>query len=678
MLATRQSLSMSTTVALSFVALLPACGGGADAVVTAPDSDTAETRDALGVPFGTPIPSKAHIFDTLRKEHPRILATQEDFDRVQARFAAGHARTRAWVAELKAEADHDLQTSVIPEPPRPGHSLEASREIQRRVFVLSFMFRFTGNRDYRNRAWLELKNLASWSTWNPSHFLDVGEATAAAAIGYDWLYDTLDGTARDTLREAIVNKGLKPAQHENNQGGLCGGPSNWNFVCNGGVGLGALAVAVKEPEVASDVLVDALNNIKFGSALKLFNPDGAWYEGPTYWRYGVEYLVMLLATSQRALGSEFGISAAPGFDRAGVFRLHTKSPSQAVFNYGDASEATSPSSAMFWLARRFDNANFALSEVKLIEETKQPTSPLALLWYDDRADDGVFTSPRDSLFTAGGVVVFRQRWNDPGAAWVAFKGSTPNQEVGHAHSDVGAFAFEANGVHWATLLGADNYRAPGYFGDDRWRYYRTRAEGTNTLVLNPGPWPDQLDTANSPLERVERSADSAFAIVNMSQSYLFWGYAPQVRRGVKLFNNRSELLVQDEVEASVARPAHSFVHFRTRATAFRHGHLVVTRTLKTFAVAADRRSVVVTDAETGERLLVRVLSPANATLSVTEATSLPSSPAEPAEHYSRVAWQKVDVSVPPASSTRISVWLAPLRPGQPNPSVPGVTALREW
>jgi hypothetical protein len=30
---------------------------------------------------------------------------------------------------------------------------------------------------------------AAFSDWNPSHFLDVAEMTAALAIGYDWLYE---------------------------------------------------------------------------------------------------------------------------------------------------------------------------------------------------------------------------------------------------------------------------------------------------------------------------------------------------------------------------------------------------------------------------------------------------------------------------------------------------------
>jgi hypothetical protein len=47
------------------------------------------------------------------------------------------------------------------------------------------------------------------------------------------------------------------------------------------------------------------------------------------------------------------------------------------------------------------------------------------------------------------------------------------------------------GVRWFVDLGADNYNLPGYFGGQRWNYYRMRAESHNTLVLNPTDQPDQ-------------------------------------------------------------------------------------------------------------------------------------------------------------------------------------------
>ena len=62
-----------------------------------------------------------------------------------------------------------------------------------------------------NTSWtaavLEMKAVAAFPDWNPSHFLDVAEMTNALAIGYDWLYDDLTPTDRATIRAAIVEAG---------------------------------------------------------------------------------------------------------------------------------------------------------------------------------------------------------------------------------------------------------------------------------------------------------------------------------------------------------------------------------------------------------------------------------------------------------------------------------------
>lgn len=52
--------------------------------------------------------------------------------------------------------------------------------------------------------------VAAFPDWNPSHSLDVGEMTAALALGYDWLFEVLTPAARARIRAALVGLGLKP------------------------------------------------------------------------------------------------------------------------------------------------------------------------------------------------------------------------------------------------------------------------------------------------------------------------------------------------------------------------------------------------------------------------------------------------------------------------------------
>jgi len=92
--------------------------------------------------------------------------------------------------------------------------------------------------------------------------------THAFGIGYDWLFDALSAEERVTLRTAIIEKGLKPSFVDKLPNAARGYnwwltvTHNWNQVCNGGLTVGALAVADEEPELAERVIRRALDSIK--------------------------------------------------------------------------------------------------------------------------------------------------------------------------------------------------------------------------------------------------------------------------------------------------------------------------------------------------------------------------------------------------------------------------------
>ena len=120
------------------------------------------------------------------------------------------------------------------------------------------------------------------------------------------------------------------------------------------------------------------------------------------------------------------------------------------------------------------------------------TTPAALdlLWYEPAGTSPKAAGlPLDKYFRGAEVAVMRSDWENPQALFVGFKAG--DNKANHSHLDLGSFVFDAAGARWAMDLGADDYNLPGYFGKQRWDYYRLRAEGQNTLVINPGPGPDQ-------------------------------------------------------------------------------------------------------------------------------------------------------------------------------------------
>ncbi len=87
--------------------------------------------------------------------------------------------------------------------------LTQSRAALHRISTLAGLFLIDGDPRVLARAKAEMRAVAAFSDWNPSHFLDVAELTAAMALGYDWLYSDLTADERELFRAAIITKGLE-------------------------------------------------------------------------------------------------------------------------------------------------------------------------------------------------------------------------------------------------------------------------------------------------------------------------------------------------------------------------------------------------------------------------------------------------------------------------------------
>lgn len=492
-----------------------------------------------------PLPEK--ILKTLKKGHPRLLATDERFAELRERLKTD-TQLKAWHADLQRAAERILER---PPPmydiPDGLRLLSTSRRVLRHVYTLALLHRLDGEKRHVDRAWTELRAAADFKDWNPRHFLDTAEMTHAFAIGYDWLHGEWTESQRELIREAIVTKGLHPARAayrgKARHGWWVGAVHNWNQVCNGGVGMGALALGEVEAELAGEVLHEALRRLP--AAMTRFAPDGAWDEGPGYWRYATEYNVVILAALATALGNDFGLSAIDGFSEAGAFPIYVTGPLKRTFNFADGGASAIRAPHMFWLARRFDRPEYATYARRMASP-----HPLDVVWEDaGRADAAGL--PLDKYFRGAEVATFRSRWDDDKALFVALKGG--DNKANHSNLDLGTFVLDALGKRWALDLGADNYNLPGYWSSGksgtRWTYYRMRAEGHNTVLVNPGRGPDQDPSGAAKIVRFQSSPARAFGIVNLTAAYA--EHASRVERGV-LMAERRRVLIQDEIKCRQA------------------------------------------------------------------------------------------------------------------------------
>lgn len=595
------------------------------------------------------IPPPAEILSQLRREHPRLLASASDFDRLKQNIATD-PQLKAWDADLRREAERLLtQPASKYEIPDGLRLLSVSRRVLHRTQLLALRYRLDGDVRWLNRAWKEFEAAANFPDWNPRHFLDTAEMTHAFAIGYDWLFDALPPSHRAAMRNAMVEFGLKPALAIHRQKtGWTRARHNWNQVCNGGIGMGALALADEDPLLAGELLHDACVSIQLPMAE--FAPDGAWAEGPGYWDYATTYNAAFLAALESALGTDFGLSQIPGFADAGSFPIYLTGPLNRTFNYADGGDGAIRAPHLFWLARKFHHPGYAAYQRRLASP-----EPLDLLWYDPKLAPapGTAPGPLDKHFRGADIVTLRSAWNDPQALFAGFKAG--NNKANHSHLDLGSFVLDGLGKRWAIDLGAEDYNLPGYFGKSRWTYYRLRAEGQNTLVLNPGVEPDQDPSAAARIERFQSNPGSAYAIADLTPAYA--KHAQSVRRGLALLD-RQRFLVQDEVRAAAPVDAWWFMH-----------------TPAEIRLSADGRTAILQQG--GVILRADLLSPAQARFEIRPAAPLPRSP-NPERQNRNEGIRKLTIHPASAPELRISVLLTPQKADRVELQAPDLRSLSEW
>lgn len=476
---------------------------------------------------------------TLVPGHPRLIVDAAAMSKVQEQVAAD-ARLREWRNRLRQDAAAILEKPPVERRLVGPRLLAQSREALRRISLLAGLYRIDGDIRWRDRAILELRAVAAFEDWNPSHFLDVAEMAAAVAIGYDWLYAELYPEDRVQLRSALVTKALQPglAALDGRVWWASEGRNNWTQVCFGGLTLAALAVADEEPARAARVLA-ALRGEGLTRRLQLYAPDGGDEEGPSYWDYATTYTALMLSSLESALGTDFGLGQAEGLSNTGAFRVQAVGPSGRQFNYGDARERPGDAPQMFWLAGRYGRPEYAVHERAWLQRADATPSIFHLLWAPRVPAEDPAAPPVSAQFRGVEVAFLRGDWRDRSTSWVALKGG--RNAASHAHLDLGSFVLDSLGERWAVDLGPDDYDLPEYFGPRRWSYFRLRTESHNTLLVNGG---NQATSARAPIVAFSDDSYRAFAVVDLSEAY-----APALasaRRGVALVDGR-DVLVQDEI-----------------------------------------------------------------------------------------------------------------------------------
>jgi hypothetical protein len=503
--------------------------------------------------------SREDILQRVRQApaHPRLFWTREDEAAIKQKLGADRQLAATWDA-VRLTADYMLKEPTVVYRKDGRRLLGRSREALGRTMHLGFAFRLTGEKRYAERAMAEMRAMAAMPDWNPSHFLDTAEMTLAMAVGYDWLYDQLPADLRKTCREAMDAKGLDAYLKSARPLGWERGGNNWNQVCHAGMVAGALALLEDNPDRAAEVVSRALAGLP--RAMKVYDPDGTYPEGPGYWNYGTSFNVMLISMLESALKSDLGLSQSPGFLKTGDFMLNIIGPTRRSFNFSDCGTGTGFSPAMAWFAARAGRPDWLWFETELLErklaairrsggrEQGDRYLPLLLVW----AKAGLERKEPPTLNWLGQgqnpLAAFRTSWTDPNAMFLAIKAGTPS--ASHAHLDIGSFILDADGVRWSLDLGAQDYNALELRGvklwdtrpgSDRWSLFRYHNRGHSTLMVDDA---EQVIASKAPISNFSADPTNAFAVIDMSATY-----AGQLASALRRFEMEPDrrVIIQDQL-----------------------------------------------------------------------------------------------------------------------------------
>ena len=589
--------------------------------------------------------------------HPRLYATKDQFTDLQQRICTDPYLEK-WFTNIyqyygqQHASDTLIWVRSAAEQASSGKRFNDLFDGIGRIANTAFLYRITGESRFAECALKDMLWLAGQSSWD-YNFLEMAQISYALGIGYDWLYDYMTASQRKTVCDAIYYKAIEASYT------LPEDQIYWKTIDNnlnswvyGGLTIGALAIFESYPDRCATFLSEMVTNIQ--NSMRIYAPCGSYPEGPDYSVGGLSFTVFTLEACQSVLGTEFGLSKINGFRESGEY-LPAINGYTASFNYGDGGVYKHNTAALFWYADHFQKPELALWQRDIqTHDAYTHDAFFALLWYKPDMLEGYKTSQaqkdyllRDDVHYQS-VATFRSDADSPRQIYAAIK-SGYIRSSHHTDTDIGTFVMDAMGVRWFCDLGSEDYSilnnsSSGYWdwteGANRWKHYRKRTEGQNTLVINPGTGAGQDTTAKCQISDYRSLPDGGYAVVDMTDAYDIYG-ATSVKRGMMLFDGRSRVLLRDEITCKSASTLYWFAH-----------------TQASISISPDGKTATLTQG--GKTLLAQIASPSNATFTTMAATPLIPLNPSPNGQKSNTAYRKLTIQLKNVTSTQLSVIFTPI------------------
>ncbi len=522
------------------------------------------------------------LTENSEKEHPFILADGLDFDRVREEYKSGEFSdyTKKLTDYVLSNADTLCDMNAYPPMEyvldEEDSILPISREVISRMVILGYAWQITGEEKYAERAKAEIEKVCSYDDWCTSHFLATAEMALAVSVAYDWFNDYLDEDIRTLMEEKVWDYAIYSALNDNHW--FTWSKNNWNSICYSGIGIACMIFYKYDIDSAAEFLSMCYENMPI--AFENFTPDGVYVEGPGYSQSGMNSIVYFVATSKNFFGTDFGMSEIAGFKELGKFPVYITTPT-GVFNFGDNKARMCFTPALHWYADEYDWPLLSCYQMwdepgAFVADTSGNTeisgkgreNALSLLWYDRSytAENADFSDERLYLPLYSDIgqdmVLMRSAYLDENATFAGVKGGY--NFINHGDLDIGTFVFDSMGERWAEELGPGPYDAPNYFlntpAGGRWKNYSKRAEGQNTLVINPDmTLDDQYVLAEGKFTYFKETAEGGRCGLDMTDAYRMNG-ATKVVREFELEKEYTCLKITDTIKCLFKSDIYWFMH----------------------------------------------------------------------------------------------------------------------
>lgn len=431
---------------------------------------------------GTQKPESSALFDYSQMgQHPRLLLRMDDFARIQSAIASD-SRLATVHQHINDRAEHLLSQEPLSYQKVGKRLLNVSRAALERILFMSYMYRMTGEEMYLAKAESTLNEVSSFADWNQKeHYLDVAEMAFGVAIGLDWLYDELQQSTKDNAKRALKAYAFDTYMTEDGDV-FRRSMSNWNQVCTAGLISAAIACYEDDPSAMAEIIETLVQSNKT-HGMTMYNTDGNYSEGYTYWAYGTTYQVITMAALENIFGHDGGLKqSSAGFARTGMWIMFMEGPSGQCFNFSDSNAPVYPRLPLWYISSFYKDASLLYKEVSKLEDGSYGKSfderrflPLVQVFADASLLKRNLYAPVQKVWFGGETVethptvLVHTDMSDPSKDYfLAMKGGRAS--TSHAHMDGGSFIFDAFGMRWAMDLGLQKYNDLEEYGIDLWNF----------------------------------------------------------------------------------------------------------------------------------------------------------------------------------------------------------------